>query len=175
MSSPVLSPRAKAFTVRNLLRLDRQGEQKPVPVPAQLVRELPYDAAPGWTDVSRKTDCRQEPAVRLQPHAGRETWCTCHDVECMSLCRHPSVITTVGEKVLFNHVNSRPPPPPPPPSEKKKSAAYSPSSFLLTGRWLPNTEKKNLMTLVTVHTAPDWLPAHTAESFTQRPQLTGLT
>ena len=120
MSSPVLSPRAKAFTVQNLLRPDRQREQKPVPVPAQLVRELPYDAAPGWTDVSRKTDCRREPAVRLQPHAGRETWCTCHDVECMSLCRHPSVITTVGEKVLFNHLNSRPPSPPPPKKKEEK-------------------------------------------------------
>ena len=107
MSSPVLSPRAKAFTVQNLLRPDKQREQKPVPVPAQLVRELAYDAAPGWTDVSGKTDCR-EPAIRLQPHASRETWCTCHDVECTSLCRHPSVITTVGEKGFLNHMNSRP-------------------------------------------------------------------
>ena len=33
-------------------------------------------------------------------------------------------------------------PPPPPPKKKKKSAAKSPSSFLLTGRWLRNTKKK---------------------------------
>ena len=29
--------------------------------------------------------------------------------------------------------------------------------------------------IIIIHTAPDWLPAHTAESFTQRPQLTGPT
>ena len=94
-SSLMLSPRAKAFTVQNLLRLDtKQQEQKPVP--AQLVCELPYEAAPGWIDVRRKTD-RREPVGRLRSRTSRETWCTCHDVECTSLCRHPSVITTAGE------------------------------------------------------------------------------